>query len=434
MEPITDAHSVTKSDGHNLIRDLTNNFDRIRRRTEELCKPLQPEDYVIQTMENVSPTKWHLAHTSWFFETFIIADYIENYKPEHPEYAYLFNSYYVQAGERHCRAQRGFISRPTVAEVYEYRDYVNDRMHSLFNTERISEDRRFFDLVEIGLNHEQQHQELMVTDIKHVFSMNPLYPAYQDKEIPLVTNFPSLNWISFEGGVCEIGYGADKFHYDNESPRHKQYLNPFMLADRLVTNGEFLAFIEDGGYQRPELWLSDGWSECARQMWKYPYYWEKRDGDFWMITLQGPRKLSPAEPVCHISHYEADAYARWAGKRLPSEAEWEIASRSVPIEGHFSDDELFHPIALENGNDKDQLKQMFGNVWEWTQSAYLPYPGYRPEEGALGEYNGKFMANQIVLRGGSCATPADHIRPTYRNFFHPDSRWQFTGVRLADDV
>lgn len=433
MEPITDARSVTKGEDRNVIRDLVNKFERIRRRTEELCKPLQPEDYVIQTMENVSPLKWHLAHTSWFFETFIIADYIKNYVPEYPQYAYLFNSYYVQAGERHCRAKRGFISRPTVAEVYEYRDYINEHMHSLFNKMEISEDKRFYELVEIGLNHEQQHQELMLTDIKHVFSMNPLYPAYQETEIPLVTDFPKMNWISFDEGIYEVGYGANGFHYDNETPIHNHYLNPFKLADRLVTNKEFMAFIEDDGYRRPELWLSDGWAECEKQAWGYPYYWEKRDGEFWMITLQGPRKLNPAEPVCHVSHYEADAYARWAGKRLPTEAEWEVASRSVPVEGHFSDDNLFHPIPLKNEPSDNKLKQMFGNVWEWTQSAYLPYPGYRPAEGALGEYNGKFMANQIVLRGGSCATPSDHIRPTYRNFFHPDSRWQFTGIRLADD-
>lgn len=434
MESIADAHSITQNGNGKAVSNLANKFDRIRNRTEELCKPLQPEDYVIQTMENVSPAKWHLAHTSWFFETFIIAEYVENYEPKYPQYAYLFNSYYVQAGERHCRAKRGFISRPTVAEVYTYRDYINEHMHSLIDITEVSGNPHFHDLVEIGLNHEQQHQELMITDIKHVFSMNPLYPAYQKKEIPLVTDIPAMNWISFEEGVYEIGYGANQFHYDNETPRHKQYLNPFILADRLVTNREFLAFVKDDGYRRPELWLSDGWAECERQTWKYPYYWEKRDGDFWMITLQGPRKLNPAEPVCHISHYEADAYARWAGKRLPAEAEWEVASRSVPIEGHFSDNNLFHPVPLKNGKNDNQLKQMFGNTWEWTQSAYLPYPGYRAAKGALGEYNGKFMANQIVLRGGSCATPSDHIRSTYRNFFHPDSRWQFTGIRLAGDV
>lgn len=433
VESITKKHAASTCDQTGLSEGLSEKYNRVRNQTEMLCNPLEPEDYVVQTMDNVSPTKWHLAHTSWFFETFILDTYIDHYVPKHPRYAYLFNSYYVQAGERHCRAKRGYISRPTVSEVYEYRDYVNQKMSTLFNNRNVSNDSRFRRLVEIGLNHEQQHQELMLTDIKHVFSMNPLYPAYQLSERPANKDIPPMQWVPFEEGIYEIGYAGEGFHYDNESPRHKQYLQPYLMANRLVTNEEFLEFIDDGGYDRPELWLSDGWAERDRQSWKYPYYWEKRDGEYWMITLQGPRKIELSEPVCHISHYEADAYARWNGKRLPTEAEWEIASLSVPVEGHFSDSGYYHPISLEKKDTSVSLMQMFGNTWEWTQSAYLPYPGYKTPEGALGEYNGKFMANQIILRGGSCATPQDHIRPTYRNFFHPDSRWQFTGIRLADD-
>lgn len=433
MESVTNIHPQSQTKRAGMSETLPEKFDRVRDRTEMLCKPLQPEDYVIQTMDNVSPTKWHLAHTSWFFETFILKEYVRSYKPKHPQYAYLFNSYYVQAGERHCRAKRGFISRPTVREVYEYRDYINGFMHTLFDDDNLLHDNRFRELTEIGLNHEQQHQELMITDIKHVFSMNPLYPAYQPPIASSSSEIPGIQWIPFEEGVYEIGYGDEGFHYDNESPRHKQYLHPFLLASRLVTNAEFLGFINDRGYERPELWLSDGWAERERQAWKYPYYWENRDGDYWMITLQGPRKVDLAEPVCHISHYEADAYARWAGKRLPTEAEWETASQNYAIQGHFSDNGYFHPVPLDPSDSTNELKQLFGNVWEWTQSAYLPYPGYKTPEGALGEYNGKFMANQMVLRGGSCATPSDHIRSTYRNFFHPDSRWQYTGIRLADD-
>lgn len=424
---------ITSDDVITKLEILKKRYQSVRKQTEDLCLSLEPEDYVIQTMENVSPTKWHLAHTSWFFETFVLKEYLGNFKPLNPKYAYLFNSYYIQAGERHCRPKRGLISRPTVKEVYEYRSFIDEHMNLLFKTPG-GNLKRLAEVVEIGLNHEQQHQELMLTDIKHVFSMNPLYPAYQRRNVGLEFDVPKLNWIDFEGGLLEIGHSGDEFCYDNETPRHKVYLRPYRLANRLITNAEYLTFMEDGGYERAELWLSDGWNIVKNEKWNAPYYWEKRDEGWWMITLQGPRKVNPAEPVCHLSHYEADAYARWAGLRLPTEEEWEIASLTVPYEGNMVEKENFHPIPLEANFKQDQLNQMHGDVWEWTQSSYLPYPGYKPLPGALGEYNGKFMANQMVLRGGSCATPVSHIRKTYRNFFHPDSRWQFTGIRLASDI
>ncbi len=415
----------------NRLESLLIRYRAIRQQTEYLCQPLEPEDYLIQTTENVSPTKWHLAHTSWFFETFLLSEFLPGYETMHPKYAYLFNSYYVQAGDRHCRPKRGLISRPTVREVYKYRSYIDDRVISLLNEPPAPDIDRLADIVEIGLNHEQQHQELILTDLKHVFSMNPLYPAYRKRSVPKETRTPTISWHEFDGGIAEIGFSGDGFCFDNELPGHKVYLEPFQIASRLVTNAEYIEFMNDGGYQNPVLWLSDGFSVKERENWKSPYYWEKRDDEWWMITLQGERKVNPAEPVCHISHYEADAYARWAGARLPTESEWELASRSAPDNGNFVETENYHPTPA---NDDSGLQQMMGNVWEWTGSSYLPYPGFSPLPGALGEYNGKFMANQMVLKGGSCATPKSHIRKTYRNFFHPDSRWQFTGLRLAKNI
>ena len=415
------------------FEDLMERYKNVRQQTEYICKPLEPEDYVIQTMANVSPAKWHLAHTSWFFETFLLSEFVPGYVTMHPKYAYLFNSYYVQAGERHCRPKRGLISRPTVAEVYEYRAYIDDQMASLMRHPPKANRERIADIIEIGLNHEQQHQELMLTDIKHVFSMNPLYPAYQERKVANVGQIPGLSWVKFDGGLVETGATGDTFCFDNELPRHKVYLESFQLADRLVTNAEYLEFMQDGGYDNPVLWLSDGYSAREQQNWESPYYWEKRDDEWWMITLQGPRKVNPAEPVCHLSHYEADAFARWSGARLPTESEWEMASTTTDSNGNFVETENYHPAPLMD-NAGSNLQQMFGDVWEWTSSAYLPYPGYKTLPGALGEYNGKFMANQMVLKGGSCATPVSHIRSTYRNFFHPDSRWQFTGLRLAKDL
>jgi ergothioneine biosynthesis protein EgtB len=414
--------------------NLLNRYLEVRKQTEYLCEPLEIEDYLIQTMANVSPTKWHLAHTSWFFETFILSNFIKNYKSYHPKFAYLFNSYYVQAGERHCRPKRGLISRPTVQEVYEYRHYVDEQMSTLLKYPHGNDLNRLYDVTEIGLNHEQQHQELMITDIKHVFSMNPLYPAYRHRDVTLSSDIPALHWVDFDGGLMNIGHVSDGFCFDNELPRHNTYIHSFQLANRLITNAEYLEFMKDGGYKRPEIWLSDGWNIVDRQNWNSPYYWEKRENEWWMITLQGPRKVNPSEPVCHISHYEADAFARWSNARLATEAEWEIASQHVPVEGNLVESENYHPVPLTDQDDSKSLYQMHGDVWEWTQSAYLPYPGYKPLTGALGEYNGKFMANQIVLKGGSCATPKSHIRKSYRNFFHPDTRWQFTGIRLARDI
>jgi ergothioneine biosynthesis protein EgtB len=438
MGSITQKQVINNSASEDLqetsFQNLLVRYMEVRKQTEYLCEPLKIEDYLIQTMANVSPTKWHLAHTSWFYETFILSNFIKDYKSYHPKFAYLFNSYYVQAGERHCRPKRGLISRPTVQEVYEYRHYIDEQMSTLLEFPPDNDLNRLYEVTEIGLNHEQQHQELMVTDIKHVFSMNPLYPAYRHREVTLSTDIPALHWVDFDGGLMKIGHDSDGFCFDNELPRHNTYIHSFQLANRLITNAEYLEFMNDGGYERPEIWLSDGWNIVESQNWNSPYYWEKRDDEWWMITLQGPRKVNPAEPVCHISHYEADAFARWSNARLATEAEWEIASQHIPVEGNLAESENYHPVPLtEQGNSKT-LYQMHGDVWEWTQSAYLPYPGYQPPPGALGEYNGKFMANQIVLKGGSCATPNSHIRKSYRNFFHPDTRWQFTGIRLAHDI
>jgi ergothioneine biosynthesis protein EgtB len=410
---------------------LHERYRTVRRRTEQLCEPLATEDYVVQSMEDVSPTKWHLAHTSWFFETFILRPHRSGYAELDPTYAYLFNSYYTQAGERHCRAQRGYISRPTVAEVFAYRAHVDEAMTGLLAGAAPDELATLAPLVEIGLQHEQQHQELMLTDIKHVFSVNPLRPVYRADARPAAAiGVPASEWIACGGGLHEIGHAGDGFAFDNEQPRHTVYLNPFALASRLVTNGEYLGFIEDGGYRRPELWLSMGWAAVEQGGWTEPFYWEQRDGEWWLFTLGGMRRVEPDEPVVHVSYFEADAFARWAGARLPTEAEWETAAADVPVAGNLVESGACHPRPASGTG----LVQMYGDVWEWTQSPYSAYPGYRAPDGALGEYNGKFMCNQYVLRGGSCATPQSHIRSTYRNFFPPDATWQFTGLRLARDA
>ncbi|MFT5433339.1 MAG: ergothioneine biosynthesis protein EgtB, partial [Myxococcota bacterium] len=389
------------------------------------------EDYIVQSMEDVSPTKWHIGHTTWFWETFVLAEDGPSYKPFDPNYAFLFNSYYVAAGQRHCRPKRGLLSRPTVDEVYAYRRHVDERMQHFIDGLEGDRLDRWLPVLEIGMNHEQQHQELMVTDIKHNFGINPILPAYRADTAPTPSDVdaPPLQWIETAEGVYPIGMEGDSFAYDNEFPRHRTFVEPFALASRLVTNGEWLDFVTDGGYERHDLWLSAGWDWVNRQEWKAPLYWEKRDDEWHVFTLAGLRPVAPAEPVSHVSYYEADAFARWAGARLPTEFEWEIGAASVPVAGNFVESERFHPQAADPG--ATGLTQIFGDVWEWTQSHYSPYPGYRPAEGALGEYNGKFMANQFVLRGGSVATSAQHIRPTYRNFFHADSSWQFSGLRLA---
>ena len=391
----------------------------------ELCEPLETEDYVIQTMTDISPPKWNLAHTSWFFETFLLKPSLPGYRELHPLYNFLFNSYYEAVGERHPRPERGMVSRPTVAEVLDYRRHVDAAMERLLERD---EAEGLWPLVELGLNHEQQHQELLVTDFKHILARNPFKPVYRSREIE--TPAPaSLAWRDYEGGVREIGYAGDAFHFDNEAPRHEVLLQPFRLASRLVTNGEYLEFIEAGGYREPRWWLSLGWARVLEEGWEAPLYWEKQDGRWRSFTLSGMRPVEQNEPVCHVSYFEADAYAAWRGKRLPTEAEWETAAAGEPLAGNFLDAETFHPSAP---SQKSAIMQIYGDAWEWTSSSYAPYPSFEAPEGPVGEYNGKFMCNQYVLRGGSCVTPADHIRPTYRNFFPPEARWQFSGIRLAD--
>ena len=400
----------------------------------------------MQSMPDVSPTKWHLAHTTWFFETFILKKFVPGYRAEIPEYAYLFNSYYNAAGDMHRRDLRGLISRPTVSQAQRYRASVDSHVDDLLS----NPDESLFDKIEpilvLGIHHEQQHQELLITDIKHVFAQNPLYPVFRDgrarhsvpAEIRTATPIAQvpLQFTDFEETVTAIGHDGDGFAYDNEGPRHKTLVPAFSLATRPVTNGEYVAFIEDNGYSRSEFWLSLGWMTVNEQRWTAPLYWTKRDGAWWNFTLSGLRPVDHSEPVTHVSYFEADAYANWAGARLPTEFEWERAALSCPIEGNFVETELFHPVAgpAKRPEHYQQLVQMFGDVWEWTRSAYSPYPGYRAAPGALGEYNGKFMCNQYVLRGGSCATSRTHIRRTYRNFFQPEKRWQFTGIRLARDA
>ncbi|HEY1017344.1 MAG TPA: ergothioneine biosynthesis protein EgtB [Herpetosiphonaceae bacterium] len=407
-------------------------YRKVRSFTEKLCEPLVTEDYVVQSMPDVSPTKWHIAHTSWFFETFVLGQAIPGYQTLHPRYAYLFNSYYVTLGKRHCRPKRGLISRPTVEETFRYRQYVDEHMLELMDR---MDDEAFLQwepVLQLGCHHEQQHQELMLTDIKHVFAENPLRPAYLEQVHPHRESAPPLRWHEFGEGVRWIGFEGDGFAFDNEGPRHRQFADAFRLASRLVTNGEYLAFMEDGGYRRQDLWLSAGWYAREDAGWEAPMYWEQIDGVWQMMTLNGMRPIDPHEPVCHVSYYEADAFAHWAGKRLPTEAEWEIAAAAEPIDGMFVDAGRFHPAPL--ADDAPGLRQLYGDVWQWTQSAYSPYPGFRPAAGALGEYNGKFMSSQYVLRGASCATSRSHARLTYRNFFTPDSRWQFMGLRLAEDA
>jgi ergothioneine biosynthesis protein EgtB len=407
-------------------RTLAEQYRAVRAFTERLCEPLVTEDYLIQSMPDISPTKWHIAHTSWFFETFLLTAALPGYTPFHPRFSYLFNSYYNAVGDRWSRPQRGLLSRPTVAEVYRYRRYVDQHMLELLD--RIDTLPVDLAVVALGLHHEQQHQELMLTDIKHVFSINPLRPVYRDYKRPAAQEAAPLHWNAYPEGIVAIGYDGDDFAFDNEFPRHRVFVEPFQIGSRLITNGEYLEFIADGGYRQPLLWLSDGWATVQAQGWAAPLYWEQIDGEWWQFSLAGMRKVDPAEPVCHVSFYEADAYARWAGARLPSEAEWEIAAAGASLAGNFVEDGYYHPTPAAD------TTQLFGDVWEWTSSPYTSYPGYHPVDGALGEYNAKFMCNQMVLRGGSCATSCTHIRPTYRNFFPPDARWQFMGVRLAKEA
>ena len=412
---------------------LLEHFHHVRNFSTRLCRNLQPEDFVVQSMPDVSPTKWHLAHTTWFFETFVVKVWARRYRSEVPQYAFLFNSYYNAAGHMHRRDLRGLISRPTVAETYRYRESIDECVTKLVQTADEAQLDELEPIITLGIHHEQQHQELLVTDIKHVFAQNPLYPVFEASVAAVAPHkVAQLQLVEFDEAIIEIGHAGSGFCYDNEGPRHRALVGQFALATRPITNGEYLSFIEAGGYTRPEFWLSLGWSTVQERRWEAPLYWQKRDGEWWNFTLSGFRPVDESEPVTHISYFEADAYANWEGARLPTEFEWERASTGVAIEGNFVDAGRFHPSAC-SATETGALRQMFGDVWEWTRSAYLPYPGYRAAPGALGEYNGKFMCNQIVLRGGSCATSRDHIRPTYRNFFQPEKRWQFTGIRLARD-
>lgn len=409
--------------------NLIDRYKSVRSFTEALTEPLETEDFVIQAAEHTSPAKWHLAHTSWFFETFLLKKAYSGYQSLHPQYSYLFNSYYLQTGVPHCRARRGNLSRPTVKEVFKYRKYVDEHVLNLLDKNSKEELEQRASIVEIGLNHEQQHQELLLADLKFMFAQNPLNPVYVETHRPRVNSVSELNWTSFDEGVYKIGHVGKGFGYDNEFPLHKTYIHDFELANRPVTNGEYIAFIEDGGYEEPKWWLDEGYATVKEKRWEAPLYWAQKDNEWHQFTLSGLEKVDLNEPVCHVSYFEADAYARWADCRLPTEQEWEVAAGGLPVKGNFVEDGYNHPIALETAGE--ELQQMFGNVWEWTCSSYAPYPGYKPLPGALGEYNGKFMCNQYVLRGGSCATPETHIRKAYRNFFHPCERWQFMGIRLA---
>jgi len=410
-------------------------FEEVRRDSEALAANLSPEDQAIQSMPDVSPTKWHLAHTSWFFETFILAPFDPRYRAFDPAFAYLFNSYYEAAGPRHPRAERGLLSRPTVDAVLAYRDHVTAAMQRLIATCEAASWAEIATRLELGLHHEQQHQELLLMDIKHVFSINPLLPAYQaPRPYALPTEAPAKAWVEFPGGLVEIGHAGPGFAFDNEGPRHKVWLDPFALASHPVTCRDYREFIEDGGYRRPEFWLSDGWAVVQQQGWQAPLYWRCEDGEWLIFTLSGERRIEPLEPVCHVSHYEADAFARWADKRLPTEAEWELAAAGVELAGNLADHGHYHPCPDDvSPNGAPVLRQMIGDVWEWTGSPYTAYPRFRAAAGAIGEYNGKFMSNQMVLRGGAAVTPSGHIRTTYRNFFPPAARWAFSGFRLGED-
>jgi ergothioneine biosynthesis protein EgtB len=411
---------------------LLDRYLGVRRATGALAAPLSAEDCAIQSMPDASPTKWHLAHTTWFFETFILETSLPGYRPFHPAFKVLFNSYYNTVGRKHPRLERGMLSRPAFEEILDYRSHVDEALAAAIDAGRLDAGR--LALVELGIQHEQQHQELILTDVKHLLSLNPLRPDYS-KPWPLTSVHATRpSWIAVAGGVHALGHDGTGFAFDNEGPRHRVWLEDFEIASQLVTHDEYLAFMEDGGYRRPELWLSAGWECVAARGWEAPLYWQ-RLGDGWNIfTLHGMAPVEPNTPVCHVSFYEADAYARWAGARLPTEAEWEVAAATAPREGNFLESGMLHPLPLREPPAKESVAQAFGDVWEWTRSDYAPYPGFRPAPGAVGEYNGKFMANQYVLRGGSCVTPESHIRPTYRNFFPAEARWQFSGVRLARDA
>ncbi|SDZ81714.1 ergothioneine biosynthesis protein EgtB [Microbulbifer marinus] len=416
-----------------IQQQLLSRYRRVRGETEQLADPLSAEDMQLQSMPDASPTKWHLAHTSWFFETFVLRPHLPDYRQFDPDFHQLFNSYYNSLGTPFSRPQRGMLSRPDLDSVFAYRHSVDQFIGKLLDEQPLSQGLET--LVTLGLNHEQQHQELLLTDIKHAFSINPTFPSYSDSTQEEEDTGPAeeLRWLRVAGGVYGIGSEGEHFYFDNESPAHQQLLQDFSIASRLVTNGEYLEFIEDGGYRDPRLWLSDGWAHVQQNACKHPLYWQKREEGWFQFTLHGLQPITYSEPVCHISFYEADAYASWAGKRLPTEFEWEAAAFQLRRPDQLATANLLEKRALRPLAAGRGQTQFLGDLWEWTSSAYLPYPGFRASSDAVGEYNGKFMCNQKVLRGGSCITPAEHIRMSYRNFFYPHQAWQFTGIRLAGD-
>ena len=420
------AHRSSAIERDTLIRQ----FCQVRQTSEKMVTGLSPEDQNLQSMPDASPLKWHRAHTTWFFETFLLQPHAETYTPFNSNYTYLFNSYYNGIGKQFPRTQRSLMSRPDSDEIGHYREQVDEAVVELLTTAPEAKFKALAEIVILGLNHEQQHQELMVTDFKHALSFNPLAPAWTRRPEP-AGPAAKQGWIEFSGGIYSVGHAGPGFAFDNENPGHQVILRDFHLARRPVTCGEYAEFIAAGGYQRPEFWLSDGWAFIQREKLQAPLYWQHEDGQWMLHTLGCWREMDPEEPVCHISFYEASAYAEWAGARLPTEFEWEVAAAEEPVAGHFADRLRYHPASTA---DNGRLVQLYGDVWEWTASSYAPYPGFRPPAGAVGEYNGKFMANQMVLRGGSCATQPGHVRATYRNFFYPGDRWQFSGLRLARDA
>jgi ergothioneine biosynthesis protein EgtB len=408
---------------------LRNRLFETRALSAELARLLSDEDQVVQVMDDASPTKWHLAHTTWFFEAFLLERFLPGYQVFDERFEYCFNSYYESVGPRQPRPKRGLLTRPSADEVRAYRSFVDEALGLLLKQPLQPEAA---ELVELGINHEQQHQELLLTDILALFAAEPLKPAYREARPGVAASEAAPpSFVSFDGGIFEVGHDGNGFAYDNEGPRHEELIRPFRLATRCVTNVEWIEFIEDGGYATPTLWLADGWNTVNGQGWQGPLYFEKAEGGYMQMSLIGFRPVDLAAPVTHVSYYEADAFARWAGYRLPTEFEWEVAAASVPLQGRTLGQGHLRPMPAKPGA---RLQQMFGDVWEWTASAYLPYPGFKAAAGAVGEYNGKFMVNQFVLRGGSCATPDGHIRRTYRNFFYPHQRWQFMGLRLASDA
>ena len=442
--------------------DIGERFRTTRRRTIDLCAPLTPEDMMVQSSPESSPAKWHLAHTAWFFESFVLRERLPGYKLFDPDFPWLFNSYYRSFAEFPEKKLRASFSRPGIEAILRYREHVDEGIERILEGDPEPE---ILKTIELGVNHEEQHQELLLTDMLHAFFTNPLRPIYlpakkntqdelsgadqRDARRQLQSGLPArsgralkahgarganaLRFLGFEGGLREAGCDGEGFCFDNELPRHRVWLEPYSLANRLVTCGEYAEFMADGGYRKPELWLSAGWDAMQQNGWRAPLYWSSESGDWSLFTLRGERSLPEmsAAPVSHLSYFEADAYARWAGRRLATEFEWEAAAESMPVTGNLLDSGRLAPCPVEENDENDGRMQLFGDCWEWTASAYLGYPGFRPLAGSLGEYNGKFMSGQMVLRGGSCVTPAAHIRASYRNFFAPETRWQFSGIRLA---